>query len=85
MTFAFWGDPLWIVEHVAASTTLGFGGRAEVSVGAPVSTISTTFEGVVDYCVLKAATGQFWQCDAARADIHVSCESKNHRLILTRR
>ena len=85
VTFAFWGEPLWIVEHLAPRTTLGYGGRAEVSVGPSVSTISTTFEGVIDYCVLKADTKQFWQCGTAQAEAHVACESKNHRLILTRR
>ena len=85
VTFAFWGEPLWIVEHLAPRTTLGYGGRAEVSVGPAVSTISTTFEGVIDYCVLKADTNRFWQCDPAYAEAHVACESTNHRLSLTRR
>ena len=81
----FWGDVYGFAEQVSARTTLAFGGRAEVSVGPSVSTISTTFEGVIDYCVLKADTNQFWQCDPAHAVAHVACESTNHRLILTRR
>jgi hypothetical protein len=84
VTFAFWGEPLWLVEHVATRTTLGFGGRAEVTVDpGGFSRISTTFEGVIDYCVLASDTGRFLEC--APADTHVVCESESHRLTLERR
>ena len=82
----FWGDVYGFVERVSARTTLAFGGRAEVTVGpSGVSTIDTTFEGLVDYCVLNSDMGRFYECAPAQAEIRVACESINHRLILTRR
>ena len=40
-----------ITERVAADTFFVFGGSAIVSVATPVSTISTAFQGWIDYCV----------------------------------
>jgi hypothetical protein len=84
IVFEFMGEGLGFVEQVAPRTTLGFGGRAEVTVGsAAVSRISTTFKGVVDYCVLASDTGRFYDCTPA--DTHVACESASHRLSLAKR
>jgi hypothetical protein len=75
------------VEQVGPNAYLEFQGGTTVSVGtSPVSTISTTFSGWVDYCVLRSPMpGQYFDCDAARAITNVSCEANNHRLILKRR
>jgi len=39
-----------ITERIAANTFVAFGGWAVVSVATPVSTISTPFQGWIDYC-----------------------------------
>jgi hypothetical protein len=76
-----------LVEQVAPNTYLEFDGGAMVSaVQSPVSSLSTTFEGAVDYCVMKSPmTGLYWDCDRRRAVTDVHCVSTKHRLILTRR
>ena len=75
------------VEQVGPNAYLEFDGGVTVSVGSsPVSRISTTFTGAVDYCVLPSPmTGQYYDCDPGRAVTNVHCESSNHRLILKRR
>ena len=88
---SFWlgehGYGAFFVEQVAPNTYLQFDGGATVSAGqSPVSSLSTTFEGAVDYCVMKSPmTGLYYNCDRTRAVTNVHCESKQHRLILTRR
>jgi len=85
VAFELRGEGPYLVEEVAPNTYIGFDGRAEASVGTSrVSTISTSFEGRVDYCALNSPMGQYFDCRAgltARAE----CESKSHQLILTRR
>lgn len=75
-----------LVEQVAQNTYLGFDGSAEASAGtSAVSTISTFFDGVIDYCARKSAMGSYYNCDTSQAVAHARCESKHHQLILTRR
>jgi len=67
---AFWLGDEHIVEQLAANTYLEIGGAASASVGtSPISTISTSFDGVFDY----------------HAVAHARCESKKHQLNFTRR
>ena len=88
---SFWlgehGYGAFFVEQVAPNTYLQFDGGATVSAGqSPVSSLSTTFEGAVDYCVMRSPmTGLYYDCDPPRAVTNVHCVSKKHRLILTRR
>jgi hypothetical protein len=74
-----------LVELVAANTYFGIGPvGASASVGTPVSTISTSLNGWMDYCVLPSAMGSSYSC-GPKATAHARCQSNNHRLILTRR
>ena len=74
-----------LVELVAANTYFGIGPvGATASVGTPVSTISTSLNGWMDYCVLPSAMGSSYSC-GPKATAHARCQSKNHQLILTRR
>jgi len=75
------------VEQVAPNTYLEFDGGATVSAGqSPVSSLTTTFEGAVDYCVMKSPmTGLYYDCDPRIAVTNVHCVSSKHRLTLTRR
>jgi len=88
---AFWlgehGYGAFFVEQVAPNSYLQFDGGATVSAGqSPVSSLSTTFEGAVDYCVTSSPmTGSHYDCDPSRAVTNVHCVSTQHRLTLTRR
>jgi hypothetical protein len=79
------GDGPGLVEQVAPNTYLAFGGSAAASVGtSAVSTISTSFSGVIEHCEL--ISGRFYDCSPSQPVAHATqCGSKNHRLILTRR
>ena len=73
-----------ITERVAADTFFAFGGLAVVSVATPVSTISTAFQGWIDYCV-NPSMGQRYDCTPSPAVALARCQSTKHQLILTRR
>jgi hypothetical protein len=80
----FWLETL--VELLAPNTFLSFGGLAAASIGtSAMSTIVLPFDGEIDYCVTKSATGRYEDCYQGQAAAHAQCTSKNHRLILTRR
>lgn len=77
-----------LVEEVAPNTYLSFGGSAAASVGisAP-STISASFDGVIESCGLRSELdrGRFYDCSPSQPVTYATqCASKNHRLILTR-
>ena len=79
-----WEGPI-LVEELAANTYVAFGGWATTTLGtAAATTISTAFDGVIDYCELRAPMGTFYSCTAA-AVAHAQCTSKNHQITLTRR
>ena len=66
---SFWLETL--MEQLAPNTFIAFGGVAGASIGAsPGSTIVLPFDGSIDYQGLA---------------VHANCQSKNHRMILTRR
>jgi hypothetical protein len=84
-----------LVEQLAPNTYLAFSGNATASVGRlPMSSISTSLDGWIDYCVMKAPMGAFYNCGTSNttgepipglATTYAHCESKNHQVILTRR
>jgi hypothetical protein len=74
-----------LVEQVTAKTFLAVQGSASASVGtSPVSTISAPLDGMIDYCALNSESGWNYDC-VGPVVAHERCQSKNHRLILTRR
>ena len=73
-----------VTERVDDNTYFAFGGWATVSVDQPVATISTTFQGWIDYCV-NPNMGQRYDCTPGPAVTHTRCESANHQITLTRR
>jgi len=77
----------FFVEQPAPNTYLQFDGGATVSAGpSPISSLSTTFEGAVDYCVMRSPmTGSHYDCDGTKAVTNVHCVSNKHRLTLKRR
>jgi hypothetical protein len=80
------GEDFGLVEQVAPNTFLGFYGEGKLSVGTPPSsTISVALEGLVDYCALTSTSGWTYECNSGQTIAHERCQSKNHRLILTRR
>jgi hypothetical protein len=82
-----------LVEQLAPNTYLAFSGNATVSVAAPISSISASLDGWIDYCVLKTPMGSHYNCGTdntgavvtGQAVTRAHCDSTNHRLILTRR
>lgn len=89
------GHDAALVEQLGPNTYLAFSGNAKASVGAsPVSNLTTSFEGWIDYCVMKAPMGAGYNCGTSNttgepipglAMTYAHCESTNHRLILRRR
>jgi hypothetical protein len=77
------GHNPFLVEWLTPDTHLAFSGTAPgVSVAAGASTISTSFDGIVDYCGSPSRAGRIDGDCAAPVD---RCEAQNHRLTLTRR
>jgi hypothetical protein len=76
----------YLLEEVAEQTYLAIGGVGSASVASSdASTISATIQGLVDYCVSASEIdGAHYACPA-NAVAHTQCQSRNHRLILTRR
>src|SRR6185369_11565517 len=55
-------DPA-LVEQLAPNTYLAFSGNATTSVGtSSPSSISTSLDGWIDYCVMKAPMGAIYNC-----------------------
>ena len=73
-----------ITERVAPDTYFAFGGWAATSTETPVSTISTPFQGWIDYCV-NPQMGDRYDCTPAPTVTRARCESAKHQLILARR
>jgi hypothetical protein len=73
-----------ITERVAPNTYLAFGGWAVVSAETPVATISTPFQGWIDYCV-NPQIGERYDCTPSPTVTRARCESAKHQLILARR
>jgi hypothetical protein len=73
-----------VTERVADDTYYAFNGWATVTVDAAVSTISTPFQGWIDYCVNPNMGGRY-DCTPGPTVKLARCDSTRHRLILTRR
>ena len=83
---AYNGEGFGLAERIGVDTYLGFYGESRTSLGtSPSSTISLGFDGAIDYCVLQSGAGWFDACTTGQALEHQQCQSKNHRLVLTRR
>jgi hypothetical protein len=83
-----------LVEQLAPDTYLAFSGNATTSVAVPISSISASLDGWIEYCVMKTPMGSYYNCGTdnftgavitGQAVARAHCESTNHRLILTRR
>lgn len=76
-----------LVEQVLPTTYVALGGEAAGPVESNVSTISLPFDGFIDYCVTESAMVQYpYECSAPNAVVaHARCESKDHRITMTRR
>jgi hypothetical protein len=77
------GDP-GFVEQVAPTTYFALGGGAVGSV-TDGSTIAASFDGFLDSCELQSAMGSRYSCTPGPTAIRAQCNSRNHRLTLTRR
>ena len=73
-----------LTERITEDTYLAFNGWATVSVDPPVSTVSTRFEGWIDYCV-NPNMGERYDCTPGPSATLRRCNSTNHQLTLTRR
>ena len=84
------GQPA-LVEQLSATTYFAFGGAGASGPADPsASSIAVSFDGYIDYCVMKSATelpveGNLYSCAPERALTRTRCESNKHRLTLTRR
>jgi hypothetical protein len=72
-----------LVEQIGANTYVTLGGWFGGMVAG--STISASFDGVVERCELTSEWGSRRNCSAEQVVAHAQCASTNHRLILTRR
>jgi hypothetical protein len=79
------GEGPSIVEQVGPNRYIAFMGEAGLSVGsASTSTISAPFKGTIEYCELKSAIGQYYDCSPELAAVREECTSNNGQLTLTR-
>jgi hypothetical protein len=79
------GEGPSIVEQVGPNRYVAFMGAAGLSVGsAGTSTISAPFKGTIEYCELKSAFGQYYDCSPALAAVREECTSNNSQLTMTR-
>jgi hypothetical protein len=83
MSFGSYGPG--VVEQVARDTYLGFDGAVETVAVGSLQTITTSFQGWVNYCALNAPMGEYYNCPLGQAVARSECESANHQFILTRR
>jgi len=80
------GEDFGLVEKLAPATFLAIQGSATISVGsAPVTSITATLNGIIDYCALQSDTGWTYQCNSSPRTTYAHCESTHHQLILSRR
>ncbi len=64
------GEGPSIIEQVGPNRYVAFNGQAGLSVGpGGASTISAPFKGTIEYCELKSAIGQSYDCSEALATV----------------
>ena len=83
VSLGFESDP-GITERLDEHTYLAFGGSSAFPVESPVSIISASFTGWIDYCV-NPEMGQRYDCTPGPAITRQRCESALHQLVLRRR
>lgn len=74
-----------VVEQLATNSYLAFSGFASTTVAPGAATISASFDGLIEHCVTAGPMGPFYNCDDASKITRVRCDSRAHRLVLTRR
>ncbi len=82
----FWFETL--TEQLTPNASVGIQGVASASVAASgPAEISMSFDGRIEYCESKSDSRDFYSCQSQyqQGVVHASCDSKSHRLILTRR
>lgn len=79
-----------LIDHVYSNAYFSVGGEARTTVQAGrVSTISSDFDGALEYCVLTPGISPLdgrgrYECAAPHSDTRAVCQSRNHRLLFTR-
>ena len=81
------------MEEAAPNTYVGFNGTAAATVPPGVSTIAAVFDGSITHCRTSVRLNEpFYQCvdtwagpAAPQPETFVACQSKNHRMVFTRR
>ena len=80
------GEGPTIVEEVGPNRYVAYFGAGGASVGSPDwTTFSAAFNGVIEYCELKARIGSYYDCSPTLAAVREQCSSTTHGLTLTRR
>ena len=79
-----WVSDPRVVERLGPTTYLAMEGEARATTFAPVSTISAAFSGAIEYCESTATMGPYDRCNPPGGNKAV-CESKNHRMVFSRR
>jgi hypothetical protein len=76
-----------VVEQVAPNAYLSIeGGTEPSSVQTPiVSTLSISLQGRFEYCIGKSEMGSTYDCTPSQTVSRFRCDSRNHRVILSRR
>ena len=79
-----WGhDWAGVVEEVEPNTYITLMGEMKAHV-TDASTISASFQGIVNRCRFTTGGNSNYSCSRAEPNTRFRCESDNHRLILTR-
>jgi len=85
-----WVDQAFM-EEVGPNTYVGFSGTAAATVTPPASTISAALDGSITYCRTTVRLDEpSYECSSPGApriqpETFKACQSKNHRMIFTRR
>jgi Carboxypeptidase regulatory-like domain len=86
VTLEVWnGENPGVVERLAPRTYVGIFGYAPTTVTSSDAPISAAFDGTIEYCVATADGTPAYGCTSVLTDRREHCESKNHRITLTRR
>lgn len=79
------GESPGVMERLAPRTYVGLFGYAGTTVSAAGAPISASFDGTIEYCVASTDASPSYGCTSVATDRREQCESKNHRITLTRR
>jgi hypothetical protein len=85
VTISTAGEGPSIVERVGPNRYVAFYGEAGAVARSGTSTVSASYKGSIEYCELKSAIVQSYDCAPALAAVHAECSSNNGLLTLTRR